>query len=94
VKHQNTLLVVHETLQSLQEQMKEAETARELAQRRAEEAEQLVQSIQNPQAEVPQPAASAYVYRYHHRSKIVNPARKTHATPAATPRELIPATTS
>jgi hypothetical protein len=34
--------------------MKEAETARELAQRRGEEAEQLVQSIQNPQAEVPQ----------------------------------------
>jgi hypothetical protein len=34
--------------------MKEAETTRELAQRQAEEAEWLVQSIQNPQAEVPQ----------------------------------------
>jgi hypothetical protein len=37
-------------------------------------------------------AASASVYRYHHHSKIVNPAWKTRATPAATPRELIPVT--
>jgi hypothetical protein len=39
-------------------------------------------------------AASAYIYHYHRYSKIINPARKTHATPATTPRELIPATTS
>jgi hypothetical protein len=37
-------------------------------------------------------ATSASVYRYHRRSKIINPAQKTCATPATTPRELIPAT--
>jgi hypothetical protein len=64
-KHQEALLLVQGNLQSLQEQVKEAQAARELAQERAEQAEQLVRNIRSttqPQVESLQ-ANSAHIGR-------------------------------